>query len=118
MPRGTKNLPTATGDCPDVVRQAWNEMAAACGLLRATLLTKPRRRTAERRLADPSWRAGWRAALARIPRTPALLPGACGLGCDLDFFLRSDTVDAILEGRFDWRGAGAFRSGRVVESVR
>jgi hypothetical protein len=63
--------------------------------------------TLKARLAEPDW--DWRAALEKFPlRCFATEPD--GFVPDLEFFLRPDTVNKILEGKYDWeKGNGKQR---------
>jgi hypothetical protein len=59
------------------------------------------------RLRDPDW--DWRAALAKFPlRCFAADP--TGFVPDLEFFIRPDTVNKILEGKYDWEKAGTAKA--------
>lgn len=84
---------------------AWN--AAGCVRpVNGSCLSVPRRQVFQERLLDPGW--DWRAALAKFPlacvesdtRPDRWMP-------DLDWFLKPDTVGAILEGKYDFRRGGA-----------
>lgn len=82
----------------EVVTQ-WNSvMSQNCGL------TVKRKRSLKSRLADPTWIASWREAL-----TKAGVSDFCnGLGdqgwrADLEWFLRPDSVQKLMEGKFDNR---------------
>lgn len=89
---------------------AWNAQAAACGLPKVNrdrfLVSGGRRvRAARARCQDRSWLASYPEALARIPQSNFLLGrderGREKVGewrANLEWFVRPETVEAILEG--------------------
>jgi len=86
--------------------RGWNEIARSCGLRPVRRLTPRQADELHSRLADPSWRVLWPAALAAIPTLPALSPkGAVGTVASFAWFIRPGTVEAVLSGRFAWRRA-------------
>ena len=75
---------------------AWNSTEGAAPVRK---MNAKRMAIIKTRLSDPEW--DWRSALAKFPlRCFADNPG--GYVPTLDFFLRPDTVNAILEGKYDW----------------
>lgn len=84
---------------------AWNEMATASGLPSILGIRGRRLVSFRQRIHDPAWLENWRKALALIPTSDFL----CGGGSrkwksDVDWFLRPDTVNGLLEGKW---GVGA-----------
>lgn len=78
--------------------QAWN---ACAGVIKnqGPRLTAKRRKSFLTRLSDPTW--NWRPALAKFPlKLVQSDPG--GWKPDVDWFLRPDSVQRILEGKYDW----------------
>jgi hypothetical protein len=84
------------GTTPDDVIKAWN---ATAGTRKVRKLTPGRRKQLRTRLSEADWE--WRTALAKFPlRVCASDPA--GWQPDLDWFLRPDSVNSILEGRYDF----------------
>ena len=89
------------GDTPptplgDQVLAAWN---SAPGVHKAERLNAKRTAALRTRLSDDGWR--WREALAKFPLA-CFASDPEGWQPDFDWFLRPGTVDAILEGKYDW----------------
>ena len=97
------NSPARAGPPPfDGLVEVWNEVARANGLPEVRSLTDKRRKALKARWVKPEWRAHWREALAKIPDSSFLTGvNARGWRADLDWFLRPDTVQRILEGAYD-----------------
>jgi Fe2+ or Zn2+ uptake regulation protein len=87
---------------------AWNEMAKSAGIPTARSLTDSRKDKLRVRLANADWRSSWREALDAIPSRPFLLGnGPRGWKADFDFFLRPDSVNAILEDKYSAAGTSS-----------
>ena len=85
----------------EAIRERWNAMALANGLRQIRKWTDARQRKARARLQDADWRDHWREAVEAIPKYPFL----CGENdkgwlIDIDKFLKPDTVNQILEGKY------------------
>lgn len=80
----------------------WNAVAAACGLPSVKELTDKRKAALKARWTHHPWRDGYRQALEKIPDSP-FLRGENGRGwrADFDFFVRTDSVTKILEGKYE-----------------
>ena len=84
---------------PEEFVEKWNSFAAKKGIPTARRLTDARRKKIKTRLGQNGWLEEFREALGKLP-----LPGD-GWQPDLDWFIRNDSnANAIVEGRFDWRG--------------
>lgn len=80
----------------DTVHQAWNSTP---GVVQIRSITKSREQHLAARLKEPAW--PWEEALAKFPlKCFASDPG--GWQPTFDWFIRPDTVTAILEGKYDW----------------
>ena len=93
-------------DCDDFVK-VWNESRfVPCRKL------TPKRKTALRaRLAEPDWHENWQQALTQAGRS-SFLRGNNDRGwkADINWFLKPDSVNQILEGKYDDRAASAGQS--------
>lgn len=78
----------------DEVVAEWNKTK---GVTKCRALNKTRRSSLRARLKDPEW--DWRAALAKFP-LPCTIGGTWKPG--FDFFIRSGSVNAIIEGKYDF----------------
>lgn len=64
--------------------------------------TKNRTNAFRSRIRSPVWADCWRTALAKIPSSPFCMgDNDRGWVADIDWFLRPDTVQRILEGKYD-----------------
>lgn len=81
------------------VLAAWN---ATPGVLQARRIVGKRQTHLAARLRDSAW--DWRAALAKFP-LKCFSGEPDGWRPNIDWFLRPDTVTAILEGKYDWSKA-------------
>jgi hypothetical protein len=80
------------------VRDSWN----ASGAITNRKFTPKLIRSCRARLRDPWWSEHWLAALEKIPRCPFLLgENDTGWKADLEWFLRPDSVQRIIEGKYD-----------------
>lgn len=104
-----KNLPSedmSSGDDPSGVSgeflQVWNSAAKDIGWSAIREVTPSRRQTIRKRLRNKFWREHWREALDRIRGSP-FCKGENDRGwvAEPDWFLRPNTVTAILEGKYD-----------------
>lgn len=80
------------------VVSAWNSAQG----VRVSMLpvSEKRRKSLRARLSEPAWRETWRSAIEKFPLK-------CFIGNDdwkpdFEWFVRPDTVRAILEGKYDW----------------
>lgn len=95
---GSSLVPT-----PSELLAVWN---ATPGTIKARVVRGTREKIARARLSDPEWT--WREALAKFPlRLCQSDPG--GWQPDLDWFLRPESVNRILEGKYDWEKANGHR---------
>lgn len=79
----------------EAVVACWN---ATPGVRPIRTMNDKRKAALRVRCRDPSW--DWRAALAKFPLKCFSSGG--GWVPDLDWFLKTDTVNRILEGNYDW----------------
>jgi hypothetical protein len=87
--------------------QKWNNTSGVA-MNRGDALTKKRRDAFRARMRDKEWVASVEEALAKFPlKLFSEDPG--GWKPNVDWFLRPDTVNSILEGRYDWTKSGARR---------
>lgn len=105
QPNKTQQLlsPHGDGDEPDLVTEfisAWNNSR---GSRPARSLNAKRLRALNARLIEPEW--DWRSALAKFP-LQCTADDPHGWQPDLDWFLRPDSVNKILEGKYDWKKGG------------
>lgn len=79
--------------------ESWN---AAPGVVRnrGSTLSDKRRKSLKVRIRDPSW--DWKAALAKFPLL-CFEDDPDGWRPDMDWFLKPDSVQKVLEGKYDWR---------------
>lgn len=78
--------------------EIWNQS----GLTLCRKLTDQRKKILQTRLADADWKANWREALDRASKSSFCRgTNERGWRADVDWFLRSDTVTKILEGKYD-----------------
>ena len=90
---------------PSLFISHWNDMAKAAGLPTIREMTAGRRKAFRSRWGQPSWRDAWEEALGRIPTAPFLCgENARGWRASVDWFLRPDSVNGILEGKYDSNG--------------
>ena len=98
--RKKKSQTAAKPPCDDLI-SAWNELAGEHGLPKIRQFTKRRAAALRARWRDKDWRRSWRQALGLIPSRPFLLGKSDrGWRADIDWFLRPDSVNAILEGKY------------------
>lgn len=98
-----RNEPAHDAPDPAAIRTEWNDLATELGLPPCRALVGRTAQLLAARLRDPRWRASWREALARLPESGLVRRGHAARWLNLAWFLRPDTVAALLEGRFDWR---------------
>jgi hypothetical protein len=100
-------------DSVETILDAWNALPEV--FPRARLVTKARRAKARARLSEPAWRRDWCEALSRLPGS-AFLRGENDRAwkADLDWFLKAESVNRILEGKYD---GGRKASGRAFASA-
>jgi hypothetical protein len=92
--------------------EEWNRVADAAGLPVPRGWNKKRLAAFRARWRDPAWRATWREGLDRIPGSRFLTgKNARGWRADIDFFLREDSLDKILEGTYDDASRDLYRAG-------
>ena len=90
-----KKLVTISEEMEQVV-QVWN----ASEQRKCVKLTPDRKNKLRIRLKDQFWRDHWREAIAKADKVPAIKAN----GCDFDWFLRSDVVVRLVEGKYDdWK---------------
>jgi len=104
-PRDEQSTAILDMDCSEAraVLEAWNAMGKPFPYVQR--LSPGRQKQMHARLANAIWVRTWRDAIKKIPQ----LPGLCGANdrnwvAGIDWFLRPDTVDKILEGRYDHWG--------------
>ena len=79
-------------------QEAWN---ATPGVRRCIAPNTDRTKAFKTRIGESIFRDNWRAILARFP-LPLHASQPDGWKPDADWFLRPNTVTAILEGKYDW----------------
>lgn len=95
------------GPTPEEFAEAWNSLPEP--FPRVLRMSSGRAKALKERRQDAFWRERWRAALDLLPERPFLRgEGDKGWVADVDFFLRPDTVQKILEGKY---ADGAKRNG-------
>ncbi len=115
---GEKDAPP--NKAADQVLQGWNKMAKRKGLKTARRLNPGRRSKINNRLKDKGW--DWQGALNHLEKTlpdrekidkkeasktflqgggPAFKENGDSWTADFDFFIRGDSVDKILDGKYD-----------------
>lgn len=100
---GMEDSLSTGADDPDLISlerdfiSAWNG-ADGCRHNRGDSLTPARRKAFRTRLKSKGWE--WQAALAKFPLKCTEQEN--GWKPDLEWFLRPDSVHAILEGKYDW----------------
>lgn len=83
----------------DEFLKAWNELPEPFPEI--LKIDGKRLKAFEARYRDPFWRDNWRAALAALPERSFLRgEGERGWVADADFFLKSDSVQKIIEGKY------------------
>ena len=78
----------------DDVAKQWNKLV---GVRKIRILSPKRRKLLQKRLSERAW--DWKAAMAKFP-LECFQDGGWTPG--FDWFLKSDTVNRILEGTYDW----------------
>jgi len=78
-------------------QEAWNATPG----VRKCINPKNRTKAFKARLGEPIFCENWKAVLARFP-LPLHASDPDGWKPDADWFLRPNTVTAILEGKYDW----------------
>lgn len=96
------------GPSSDEFSEAWNALGKP--FPRIVRFTDARGKALDARCKDEFWRENWRAALSQLPMTPFLRgEGSTGWIANVEFFLQPDTVQKIIEGKYE-NGPG--RSGK------
>jgi hypothetical protein len=91
-----------SGSSLEFVRDSWN----ASGPITCIRLTEKLRRAARARLKVPWWSEHWLLALERLPQCRFLWGESDrGWKADLEWFLKPDSVQKILEGKYDNAGS-------------
>lgn len=102
---GAAELPNSRRPTPEEFLEAWNGNAEKNGFRTARSLGKSRIKALNARRSDRHWREGWREALEKMHESAFLrgeAPGSrSGWKADVDFFLRAESVNKILEGKYD-----------------
>ncbi|WP_437188296.1 hypothetical protein SH668x_001734 [Planctomicrobium sp. SH668] len=102
LEEGEKPPPPPTKEFQDVV-DAWNNLPAP--FPKCSKISGKRKAALKSRLSDRDWRESWPAALARLPISPFLRgENERGWVADVDFFLKTDSVTKILEGKYSSNG--------------
>lgn len=87
------------GPSSDEFLAAWNALGDP--FPRALRMSDTRSKALKARCSDKFWLENWQAALAQLPQTPFLRgEGGTGWVADVEFFLRPDTVQKIVEGKY------------------
>jgi hypothetical protein len=96
-----------SGSALEFVRDSWN----ASGPITCIRLTEKLRRAARARLKVPWWSENWLPALERLPQCRFLWGESDrGWKADLEWFLKPDSVQKILEGKYDNAGSTESKS--------
>jgi hypothetical protein len=99
---GGKTPQPPPGPAPSEFLTTWNAAALAANLKPAGRMTNKRATALSQRRADPLWRERWQEAITAAFATPfcrGINPR--GWTATVDWFLRPDTLDKILEGFYD-----------------
>lgn len=89
-----------------LVFEAWNALADAHGLKPIRSLTGKRSRVLAARLQERDWAEHWKEALSRIASSDFCKgKGNTGWKADFDWFVSPDSLNKILEGKYDQRRA-------------
>ena len=103
------------GDDAAMAVRLWNDLAARIGHPTVQLLTKARRKSLGKRLAECGGLEGWRVALSKVEAS-AFLRGDNDRGwrADFDFMLQAKSFTRLMEGSYDDNGrreGGGDRAG-------
>jgi hypothetical protein len=93
--RDKKIPPTPFTEQIAEIVQTWNQAPGVC---RVRKLDDKRKKHLETRLKELDW--PWREAVAKFPLP--CFSNSDGWKPDFDWFVRPDTCDRILEGKYDW----------------
>lgn len=86
-------------DAARIIFDAWNLLKVVPQCL---VMSDKRRRTLVAQLKDPFFRDNWGAALEKIQRSAFLCgKNTRGWKANFDWFIRSDTIAKIMEGKYD-----------------
>jgi len=104
------------------VINAWNIMAATCGLpkieMGSSRRVKDMKAKARIRLADSWWHDNWQTAMAEVVKRPFLCgENERGWKANLDWFLRTDSVAKIAEGMYDNQPAGQSGYDSTIRTI-
>lgn len=105
-PQQKKTQPAGAGDMytaptPEEFAADWNQSAEAAGLPLIRTMSDKRKRALRSRGRDADWCATWRKAIHRIHASPFLLGSNGSWRANVDWFLKADSVTAILEGKYE-----------------
>lgn len=83
------------------LRDAWNALDGVCPI--RGRISGERAESLKARLADTDWRDTWREAIDRVAESPFCCgENDRGWKATLDWFLRPDTVQKLIEGHYDF----------------
>jgi hypothetical protein len=98
---------------PEEFLKAWNRCG---GFTHCRKMTGKRLTALRARAADADWLAHWREALARAAASPFCTGGGDrGWRADVDWFLRPDTLNKILEGKYDGKSSNGQPAAETAE---
>ena len=105
------------------VKDTWNSQAKQYDLPSLRGWSKARGKTAKARFSEPEWMGSWKEALFKIGDSDFCCGriearnGRSVWRADIDWFLRPDTVNKILEGKYDNqdRATAVVAGGNIYE---
>ena len=92
------------------VADSWNMLGVP--FPKCAKVSTKRRTALKSRLADPWWRANWRAGIERVRGSPFCRGETGGTWvATFEWFIKPDSLTKILEGTYDLRGTGGSEAG-------
>ncbi len=112
-PQAPPGVPPVGDDAAMAVR-LWNDFAERIGHPRVQMLSKARRKSLAKRLAECGGIEGWRVALSKVEAS-AFLRGDNDRGwrADFDFMLQAKSFTRLMEGSYDDNGRREGGGGRA-----
>ncbi len=112
-PQAPPGVPPVDDDVAMAVR-LWNDFAERIGHPRVQLLSKARRKSLAKRLAECGGIEGWRVALSKVEASAFLLgKNDRGWRADFDFMLQAKSFTRLMEGCYDDKGRREGGGGRA-----
>ena len=113
-PQGSPPGVPPVGDDEAMAVQLWNDLAERIGHPKVQRLSKARRKSLGKRLAECGGLEGWRVALSKVEAS-AFLRGDNDRGwrADFDFMLQAKSFTRLMEGSYDDNGRREGGGGRA-----